>query len=106
MSSPGDSGIKVIIAALRKEAETWDKEAAEMGKIGPKAEGLRFNRHDSVLFQMIFDACDEVIDQVIARSNEGKQRMTEVGSTLRAVADKYEQVEAHNVGRLRKIGGG
>jgi hypothetical protein len=104
MASPGVSGIDVITAALRQEAGTWDGEAAEMGKIGPKAEGLRFN-HDSVLFQMIFDACGEVIDQVIARSNEGQQRMTEVGSTLRTVADKYDEVEAANAERLRRVGG-
>ncbi len=103
MAQPGDGQIDVITDALRKDAHIWDGEATEMGKIRPKAEELRLNRIEAGLFQVIFDTYGDVIDQVIARSSEGRQRMTEIGSTLRAVAEKYDQIDADNAQNLQNI---
>ncbi|MGH3754239.1 MAG: hypothetical protein ACRDRP_16400 [Pseudonocardiaceae bacterium] len=103
MAHPDDGHIDVITAALREEAGIWDDEAAETGKIGPKAEGLRLSRIEAGLFQIIVDTYGDVIEQVIARSGEGQQRMTEIGSTLRAVADTYDWIEADNAHRLRNV---
>ncbi|WP_217281735.1 hypothetical protein [Kibdelosporangium persicum] len=95
--------MKVATEALRKEAGVWDHEADETGTIPTKAEGLRLNRIEAGLFQVIFDTYGQVIDQVIARTNEGKKQMTEVANTLRSVADTYEQEEAANVHKLKNI---
>ncbi|MGQ0839137.1 hypothetical protein [Actinokineospora sp.] len=103
MSTPTADQIKVAIEALRADAKYWDTESTAMGTIGPKAEGLRLTRIEAGLFQVIFDAYADVLDQVIARSNEGRDRMTEVGTTLRTVADTYEQEEAANVHKLENI---
>jgi hypothetical protein len=103
MASPSTETIKVATEALRKEAGTWDTESAEMSKIGPKAEGLRLTRIEAGLFQVIFDTYGQVIDQVIARSNEGTQRMTDVGSTLRTVANIYDQEESAHEHRIKKV---
>lgn len=108
MTHSGNDHIDVITDALRKEAGIWDGEAAEMGRIGPKAEELRLDRVEAGLFQVIFDVYGEVIDQVIARADEGRQRMTEIGSTLRTVADTYDRVDTDNAQNLQNVhrGGG
>lgn len=103
MAPPDKDHVRVITEALRKEATVWDDEATNMGKIAPHVEGLRLNRIQAGLFQVIFNTYGEVIDQVIARSNEGKQRMTEVGSTLRSVADTYDRQEAATTHNLRNV---
>jgi hypothetical protein len=46
---------------------------------------------------------DDTADQITARCREGHQRMTEVASTLRQVADTYEAEEAKNVHRFTNI---
>ena len=103
MAPPTAQEIKTATEALRTEAGVWDKESGEMAKIGPKVEGMRLDRVEAGLFQIIFDAYGQVIEQVIARSNEGKAEMTEVGKTLRSVADTYDQEEAANVHKLKNI---
>jgi uncharacterized protein YukE len=108
MGHPGNDRIDVITDALRKEAGIWDDEAAEMGKIGPKAEELQLTRIEAGLFQIIFDAYGDVIQQVIARADEGQQRMKEIASTLRATAHAYDQVDTSNAQNLQNTykGGG
>lgn len=103
MVQPGNGQIDVITDALRKDAQIWDDEAAATGNILPKAEELRLNRIEAGLFQVIFDTYHNVIDQVISRSSEGKLRMTEIGSTLRATADAYDRIDADNAQNLRSI---
>jgi hypothetical protein len=103
MAPPDAQGIKVATNSLRAEAGTWDTESAEMGKISPKAEGLRLNRVEAGLFQVIFDTYGQVIDQVIARSNEGKAAMVAVGDTLRNVANIYDEEEASNQHKIRNV---
>ncbi|MGH3696539.1 MAG: hypothetical protein ACRDRX_21535 [Pseudonocardiaceae bacterium] len=103
MARPGNGQIDVITDALRKDARIWDDEATETGRIHPKAEELRLNRIEAGLFQVIFDTYGDVIDQVIARSSEGQQRMTEIGSTLRTVAETYDRIDADNAQNLQNI---
>lgn len=103
MTPPTPQQVKVATDALRKEAGVWDTESAEMGKIAPKAEGLRFNRIEAALFQVIFDTYSKVIDQVIARASEGTTQMAEIGKTLRSVADTYDQEDASNEHKLKNI---
>src|SRR5215470_10960079 len=103
MPPPTAEQIRVATEALRTEAGVWDAQAAQMNRIGPMAEGLRLNRIEAGLFQVIFDTYQQVIDQVIARANEGGQRMAEIATTLRQVADTYDREEASNTHRLNNI---
>lgn len=103
MAPPTSEQITVATRALRTEAGVWDEESAEMAGIGPKGEGLRLNRVEAGLFQVVFDAYGQVIDQVIARSNEGAERMSEIATTLRSVADTYDREEAANTHQLKNI---
>lgn len=81
----------------------WDKQSADMAKVGSQVETLRLNRVEAGLFQMVFDTYTAVIDQVISRSGEGAQRMGEVATTLRQVADTYEQEEAANLHKMKNL---
>ena len=103
MAPPTSDQITVATTALRTEAGTWDELSTEIGKIPTKAEELRLTRIEAGLFQVIFDAYDDVVDQVIARTNEGKKQMTDIGSTLRSVADTYDSEEAAGEHRLRNL---
>jgi hypothetical protein len=105
MSSPDKDQMRVTTDALRKDAQIWDDQSTEMGKIVSKTQGLRLNRVEAGLFQVIFDTYAQVIDQVTARSDEGQRSMTNVGSTLFSVANGYEQEEAaraHNLGNIHQ----
>lgn len=103
MPPPTQEQIRVATEALRTEAGVWDAQAAQMNRIGPVAQGLRLNRIEAGLFQVIFDTYGQVIEQVIARAEEGGQRMTETADTLRSVADTYVREEADNTHMLNNI---
>lgn len=103
MAPPTTDQITVAIQALRTEAGVWDTQAGAMSDIKSKTEGLQLTRLEAGLFQVIFDTYGQVIDQVIARSGEGNTEMLDIGTTLRAVADTYEQEEAQNVHNLNNI---
>lgn len=103
MPPPTADQIRVATEALRTEAGVWDTQAAQMNRIGPTAEGLRLNRIEAGLFQVIFDTYGQVIEQVIGRANEGGQRMTEIATTLRSVADTYDREEAANTHMLNNV---
>lgn len=103
MAPPTQDQIDVATETLRGEARIWDAQSAELGKILPKAQELRFNRVEAGLFQIIFDTYGQVIDQVTGRVTEGQQRTAEVGNTLRSVADTYDQEEARNEHALRNV---
>ena len=48
-------------------------------------------------------AYDEVVDMVAGRCREGSQRMADIASTLRQVADVYEDEERHNEHKFRNL---
>lgn len=105
MGSPDEDQMRVITDALRKDGGIWDDQATEMAKIVAKAQGLRLNRIEAGLFQVIFDAYSQVIDQVNGRCDEGQRCMAAIGSTLFSVANGYEQAEAaraHDLGNIHR----
>src|SRR3954464_13200268 len=101
MAPPTADQVKVATEALRNEAGVWDREADEIGKIPTKAAEMRFNRIEAGLFQIVFDAYGQMIDQVIARAGEGKTQMNAVADTLRTVAGTYEQEETTQVHKMK-----
>jgi uncharacterized protein YukE len=103
MAPPTKESIKVATDALRKEAGVWDNESAEMGKAVAKADSLRMTRLQAGIFQLIVTSYEPAVDQIVARSTEGEHQMTEVGKTLRDVANAYDADEAANEHRLRNI---
>ncbi|MFF3518303.1 type VII secretion target [Streptomyces sp. NPDC002573] len=89
-----DPTLKVVTDALRTDARMWDRESERMGNIHQAAEGLRLSRIQAGIFQLLFAAYEEAIDQISARCAEGKQRMDEVATALIKNANAYDSREA------------
>ncbi|MGH4008864.1 MAG: hypothetical protein ACRDTH_12030 [Pseudonocardiaceae bacterium] len=103
MAPPSKAQVKVATDALRTEAGIWDQQSRELDKIVGQADGLRLERIEAGIFQIIFDAYTSVVDQVTARSGEGSQRMAEVANTLHQVADTYDDEEAANLHLVKNL---
>jgi len=103
MAPPSKDQVRVATDALRAEAAVWDRQSSAMGKIVSQANGLRLERVEAGIFQVIFGTYSSVIDQVTARSKEGQQRMTDVANTLHEVADTCDEEEAENLHLLKNL---
>lgn len=103
MEPPSKAQIKVATDALRTEAGIWDQQSSELDKIASQADGLRLERVEAGIFQVIFDAYASVIDQVTARSGEGRQRMADVAGTLHQIADTYDEEDTANLHLLKNL---
>ncbi len=103
MPPPNKSDIDVATASLRTEASIWDHQSQQIATIAPKAGGLKMTRLEAGIFQLMVSAYDEVVDMVTSRCREGSQRMSEIASTLRQVANTYEDEERHNEHAFRSL---
>jgi uncharacterized protein YukE len=100
---PTPQEVQVATESLRSEATIWLHQSDQMQAIAHKAEGLRMSRLEAGLFQLVESAYDAAADQVTARCREGQQRMEEIATTLRHVADTYEQEERDNLHRFKNL---
>jgi uncharacterized protein YukE len=103
MAPPSKAQIKVATDALRTEAGVWDQQSSELGKIVNQAHGLRLDRIEAGIFQIIFDAYASVANQVTARSREGQKSMADVADTLHQVADTYDEEDVTNLHLLKNL---
>ena len=103
MAPPDSQTMQAATNALRGEAKIWDDQSKTMGDIGPKVEDLRLNRIEAGLFQVIVTEYEKAVDLIVTRTGEGQQAMTNVASTLRTVADTYDQEEAAGVHRMKHL---
>jgi hypothetical protein len=100
---PTPQEVQVATDALRAEASVWLHHSDQMHAIAHNAEGLRMGRLEAGLFQLVVSAYDAAADQVTARCREGQQRMAEIATTLRHVADTYDAEERDNVHRFTNL---
>ena len=103
MAPPSKDHVRVATDALRAEASIWDQQSSALGKIVGQANGLRLERVEAGIFQIIFDTYSSVVDQVTARCGEGQQRMSDVANTLHQVADTYDEEDAANLHLLKNL---
>jgi hypothetical protein len=103
MAPPSGQTVQAATNALRDEAKVWDDQSKTIGGIGPKVEGLRLNRIEAGLFQVIVTEYERAIGLIATRTGEGRQAMTNVADTLRAVADTYDQEEAAGTHRMKNL---
>ena len=88
---------------LRAEASEWDTQSSVVNSLSAKIAGMEFGRTEAGLFQLMVGPYNEVIHALAARYGEGATAMTQIGATLRAVADTYEQEDqagAHSIHNL------
>jgi hypothetical protein len=104
MSDPPTAAeVAVATGALRSEAGEWAGQSTRMAAVGKKVAAMEFGRLEAGLFQMMVSPYNELIAVVAARCAEGATAMTEVGATLRSVADTYDAEDQAAEHRIRNI---
>jgi hypothetical protein len=100
MGLPSSEEVALATDALRTEASVWDTQAHRLDGLGTQVDAMEFGRVEAGLFQIMVSPYNEVVRAVASRCAEGTAAMTEMGSTLRQVADVYEaedQAGAHKI---------
>jgi hypothetical protein len=100
---PSAQEVAVATGTLRSEAGIWDHESGQLQAITTKAEGLRLNRFEAGVFQIMVSAYEAAVEQVQGRCGEGTQRMSEIAGTLRQVADTYDREDRNREHAIRNI---
>lgn len=88
-----DPKLKVITDGIRTDVTMWDEQSRKMGEVHASIEGMRITRLQAGLFQVLFSAYTDAIDQMSARTGEGRDRMREVADALVRNAKAYDDRE-------------
>jgi hypothetical protein len=103
MARPTAAEIATATATLRTEAGVWIDQASAIAAMSSHADRLRLSRLEAGVFQIIVNAYEELVDVAVSRCKEGNQRMGEIASTLRSIADTYDAEERRGEHRLRNL---
>lgn len=103
MTEPSPQQVAVETALLRTEAGAWDDHTATMRAQDQKVTGVKRGRLELGLFQVFVGAYDTVVDDVSARCGEAAAAMTNIGETLRDVADTYDAEDQAAMHRIKHI---
>jgi hypothetical protein len=97
------TGVKVATDTLRSEAGVWDRQSTQMGTVATTVDGLRFNRIQAGVFQLVVGSYGELVEQVHRHCLEAVPRMKEIADTLSQVANTYDAEEISGAHRLRNL---
>lgn len=103
MPPPDEHEVQVAAQTLRDEGNVWLDQADNMRAAARKAQGLQIDRLQAGIFQVVVSSYDAVDTVVVDRCNEAQQRMTEVGHTLRMVADAYQDEDDRRAHAIRNL---
>jgi hypothetical protein len=97
MPPPSKQQVKVATDTLRNEATVWLTQSDTLTTIANKASGLSLTRLEAGVFQLIESPYDAMVTMITSHCREGSQRMEDIATTLRSVADTYEQEDNENL---------
>jgi hypothetical protein len=100
---PSSEHLKVATDSLRSEAGVWARESDTLRSLADSISELKFNRTEAGIFQIIVSAHSKVVEEASARCAEGSAAFTDTGTTLRRVADIYDEEERSNAEQLNNI---
>jgi len=103
MPPPSREQVTVATNVLRTEAGEWDRQSAAMSAIASKVAGMELGRVEAGLFQLIVSPYNQLVEHVEQRCREGEAAMTEIATTLRKVADTYDEEDRNNAHRFMKL---
>ncbi|GAA0545533.1 hypothetical protein GCM10010172_28980 [Paractinoplanes ferrugineus] len=103
MTQPSPQEVAVATNALRSEAGEWDTQSATIANVSTRATDMEFGRLEAGLFQLLVGPYNDVINAVAARTKEGATAMTQIGQTLRTVADTYDAEDKAAMHRIKNI---
>jgi hypothetical protein len=100
---PTKDEIVVAVEALRAEAGLWESKAATLTTIADTITEQGLNGIEMGIFAPMQPCYQDLITTLASRCREGSTCMTEIGSTLHAVATTYETEEAANEHAFRNL---
>ena len=100
---PNAAQVTVATGVLRQEAGVWDEQSGRVDAISTKVAAMEFGRLEAGLFQLMVGPYNDVIHAVAARTKEGATAMTQIGQTLRSVADTYDAEDQASEHRIRNV---
>jgi len=101
--APSQHDIEVATGALRTEADTWSEQGGRLIGVANKVGQLRFTGLEAGIFQVMLGAYTDVVNLVHDRCTEGANEMGQIGTTLRNVADVYDDEERRHVHTLSNL---
>jgi hypothetical protein len=93
LKHPHTTGYTVHTKELTEEAHVWDKQSGKLKSIMSEADGLRMDRIEAGVFQLLVTAYGPLIEHVMDRCREGQQHTEEIAKALGEVANKYSEAE-------------
>jgi uncharacterized protein YukE len=103
MTRPSPQQVTAETGVLRSEADDWDEHASSMHALAAKVQAMKKGRLEMGLFQVFVGAYDTVVDDVGGRAGEAAPAMTNIGTTLRQVADTYDAEDAAAMHRIKNV---
>jgi hypothetical protein len=106
MTSPTPQQISAATAALRADAASWARAAAQMSAAGAAGARLDLSAlHFSYLGDKVglTDAYQALQSRLVRLCGEAAQTFDQLAASLRKAADGYDDDEAHAVHRMRGI---
>lgn len=89
---------------LRSTAQTWDQQAATLGKIPSMIDSLRLNYVTGGLFDPIVSPYNAVVTAAASRATEGDTEMRAIANALIDTADTYQDAEDKSINLSQQIG--
>jgi hypothetical protein len=84
--------------ALRKEGDLWEAQSAVMEKISDDGDVLRFDSPEGGLLTFMYvPSYHKMVDMIVNRCAEARERMLEIKDRLNLLATGYEATEAQNI---------
>jgi hypothetical protein len=103
MTQPTPQQVAVATNTLRTEANEWETQAAILGTLAAKVEGMELGRVEAGLFQLIVSPYNDVVHHVQSRCQEGQTAMGQIATTLRSAADLYQREDDNNAHRIYNL---
>jgi hypothetical protein len=101
--APSPHDIEVATAALRAEADTWSAQSGTVDEVAHTIDTLRFTAIEAGLFVVVLGPYTELLSSVRQRCVEGGAEMGRIATTLRSVADVYDDEERRHVHALANL---
>ncbi|MEV6388448.1 hypothetical protein [Nocardia xishanensis] len=100
---PNADRIKVVTDNLRTESGIWTRESETLTTMAASIGGLKFNRTEAGLFQAFVTVHSELVEAASSRCKEGSPAFINTGTTLKKVADTYDEEDQKYAEQLKDI---
>jgi hypothetical protein len=103
MPPPTKHDIKVATDSLRTAAGVWDRQSDVLATLARQVEGLRMDRGDAGIFQVMVSTYQDTVQLIADRCSEGHRRTAEIADALRAAARTYDEEERKGEHAFRNL---